>query len=235
LGQNGRITTSLKELCQPLLSSSTHHSPPTPHCPTNFTTTTQHHSIHHRDQGIKTIKVAARPWELPTSAIRSPDYHHIITIRPTPSDPTRHPPTTTTVQQGLQPLTKQQQGRWELPASCPESLTTDPTLPRSNCDPSPTPLCRHSLCSRPTSWPQDLSTPPRPLASQRTHRASRTQPDRRTPAASAPDQQSCRLRRSTALQQPIQVSITFSMLTAYPPRMAPKKYKKIKKPKASSG
>ena len=74
---------------------------------------------------------------------------------------------------------------------------------RDHLRPIPTPLCRQSLCSRPTSSPHDPSTPPRPLL-QPTSKPPHPpriphHPDRPRPAASAPDQQVCRRRRTTAL------------------------------------
>ena len=73
---------------------------------------THHHSTHHRDQGIKTIKVAARPWELPTSChspTRLPPHHHhpTDTIRPDPTPPDDGHSTTrnsTTNQAAARPL-----------------------------------------------------------------------------------------------------------------------------------
>ena len=139
-----------------------------------------------------------------------------------------HPPSNanTPVRQWYQ-VTRVAAGPWELPTSCPTptETTCDPFRHRSAAKASvPDQQARRTTLQhrRGLCFSQ--------LASHRTHRASRTQSDRLRPAASAPDQQVCRRRRTTALS-----ATNPGKYSRFLCHHKPEKYKKIKKSKASSG
>jgi hypothetical protein len=128
-----------------------------------------------------------------------------------------HPPSNanTPVRQWYQ-VTRVAAGPWELPTSCPTPTET-------TCDPF-----RHRSAAK-ASVP-DQQARRTTLQHRRGLCSSQLASDRPRPAASAPDQQVCRRRRTTALS-----ATKSGKYIRFFCHHKPKKYKKIRKPKANPG